>query len=339
MRWSRTIEIVSAHAEGEVGRVITGGVLDVPGRSMAEKLPHLADDDSLLRLTLFEPRGAAQMSANLLLPPTTPGADAAFIPLQPDGPHAMSGSNAMCVVTVLLETGMLAMREPETTVVLDTAAGLVRAQAICSDGRCERVSLEFFPSFAAHLGRPVEVEGLGTVRADIAFGGCWFALVDAGSLGLRIEPGEARMLVELGTRIARAAREQVAVSHPLLPGFTGVEYALFHRREGAAVRTGNVIFPGRMDRSPCGTGTAALLAAAQARGELKAGVSIETRSIIGSTFEARITGMTSVGPHTAVIPRISGRAWIFGRATLGIDPSDPFAAGYTLCDTWGEGIA
>ena len=339
MRWSRTIEIVSAHAEGEVGRVIIGGVLDVPGRTMGEKLQHLADDDSLLRLTLFEPRGAAQMSANIVLPPTTCGADAAFIPLQPDGPHAMSGSNAMCVVTVLLETGMVEMREPATTVVLDTAAGLVIAEAVCSDGRCERVSLEFFPSFAAHLDHPVEVEGLGTVRADIAFGGCWFALVDAGSLGLRIEPGEARALVDLGTRIRRAAREQIAVSHPSLPGFTSIEYALFHRRDGGTVRTGNVIFPGRMDRSPCGTGTAALLATGHARGELEAGASLVMRSIIGSTFEARITHTTAVGPHSAVVPWISGRAWIFARATLGIDPCDPFAAGYTLPDTWGEGVA
>ena len=339
MHWSRTIDIVSAHAEGEVGRVVVGGVLDVPGRTMGEKLRHLEGDDSLLRLALFEPRGAAQMSVNILLPPVTPEADAAFIPLQPDGPHAMSGSNAMCVVTVLLETGTLPMREPETTVVLDTAAGPVRARAACSGGRCERVALEFFPSFAAGLDHPVEVDGAGTVRADIAFGGCWFALVDAAPLGFRIEPGEARALVDLGTRIARAARNQVEVSHPLLPGFTRVEYVMFHRREGAAVRTGNVIHPGRMDRSPCGTGTAALLAARHARGELGAGETLETRSIIDSAFEATITGLTTAGPHSAVVPRISGRAWVFGRTTLGVDPADPFSAGYTLSDTWGEGVA
>ena len=338
MRLSPSLDIVWAHAEGEVGLVITGGAPEIPGRSVADKFAHLAGgDDSLFRLALFEPRGTPQSSANILLPPTAPEADAGFIVLQPDGAHAMSGSNAMCVVTVLLETGILPMAGPRTEIVLETAAGLVRAVASCAEGRCERVTLEFFPSFAADLDRKLEVEGLGTLDVDIAFSDCWFALVDADPLGLEIAPAEARDLVSLGSRVRAAARQQLALRHPLLTGFEGVEYALFHRRQGGFIRTGNVMYPGRMDRSPCGTGSAALLAALHARGEIAPGDSIETRSIIDSVFTARIARLAQVGPHAAIVPEISGRAWIFGEGTLGTDPSDPFAAGFTLPDVWGAG--
>lgn len=340
MRWSRSVQIIGAHAEGEVGRVVTGGVIDIPGTTMLEKLRHLADvDDSLQRFTLHEPRGCAQMTVNLLLPPTRQEAHAAFIPLQPDGPHAMSGSNAMCVITVLLETGALPMVEPETVVVLDTPAGLVRATAGCRNGKCERVSLDMFPSFVEHLDHPLELEGHGTLLVDVAFGGCYFALVDASRLGFSITSDEARDLVELGTRIGRAAKEQIAVRHPLVASFDDVEYALFCGRDGRNIRNGNVIYPGRMDRSPCGTGTAARLAVLHARGALPAGMEIEARSIIDSRFKAEVTGATKVGNRNAVTTRLTGRAWIYGIYALGIDPSDPYQLGYTLSDTWGESVA
>ena len=262
MRLSPSLEVVWAHAEGEVGLVVTGGAPEIPGHSVADKFAHIsAGDDRLLRLAVFEPRGTPQTSVNILLPPTMPEADAGFVILQPDGVHAMSGSNAMCVVTVLLETGILPTAGPRTPVGLETAAGLVRAVASCADGRCERVALEFVPSFAADLDLPLEVEGLGSLRVDIAFGGCWFVLVDAAALGLEIAPAEARHLVSLGSRIRTAARERIAVGHPLHEGFDRIEYVLFHRRRGSSIRTGNVMYPGRLDRSPCGTGTAAVLAA------------------------------------------------------------------------------
>ena len=338
MQLSQALKVVSAHAEGEVGLVITGGVPGIPGRTMQERLEYLSEaGGSLLRLALYEPRGCSQMSANILLPPTDSDADAAFIVLQPDGPHAMSGSNAMCVITVLLETGMLPMREPVTRVVLDTAAGLVRADADCSGGRCERVSLEFVPSFAGHLEHPIEVPGHGTLHVDVAFGGCWFAIVDAGALGFSIVPSEARELVELGIRIRAAARGQISVKHPLASKPSCVEYAMFVRREHCGIRTGNIVFPGRLDRSPCGTGTAAQLAVLHARGEARVGQSIESHSIIDSVFGAEVSAETSVGGRAAIIPRITGRAWIFGYGSLEIDATDPFAGGYTLPDTWGEG--
>ena len=338
-RWSKSVQVVGAHAEGEVGRVVTGGVTDIPGATMLEKFRHLAEvDDSLKRFTLFEPRGCAQMTVNLLLPPTHRAADAAFIPLQPDGPHAMSGSNAMCVATVLLETGMLPMAEPETIVVLDTPAGLVRAVARCKNGKCESVSLEMFPSFVEHLDHPLELEGHGTLLVDVAFGGCYFALLDARRLGFSITSDEARDLVELGARASRAAAEQIPVKHPSVASFDKVEYALFCAQDGNTIRNGNVIYPGRMDRSPCGTGTAARLAVMHARGVLQAGVEIESRSIIDSVFRAEVTGATKVGHRKAVTTKLTGRAWIYGIYSLGIDPSDPYQLGYTLSDTWGINI-
>jgi proline racemase len=339
VKLSKLVNLVGAHAEGEIGKVITGGVLDIPGSTVLEKLQHIATvDDHLVKFCLFEPRGAAQMSVNLLLPPSNPEADAAFVPLQPDGPHAMSGSNAMCVVTVLLETGILPMVEPITSVTLDTAAGLVKATAICRDGKCERVSLDFFPSFVEHLDHLLVVDGVGELKVDVAFGGCYFALVDAEALGIRICPENARKLVELGTRIRAAANDQIKVKHPALPGLDTIEYALFCEKEGRNIKNGNVIFPGRMDRSPCGTGTAARLAVLHARGELEIGEEIESRSIIDSVFSAQVSGTTTIGGRSAVLPRLSGRAWIYSQETQSCDPTDPFKDGYTLPDTWGEGF-
>ena len=339
MRWSRVITVVGAHAEGEVGRVITGGVLDVPGATMMDKLRALeAGDDRLRRFVLHEPRGSAQMSANLLLPPTRPEADAGFIVMQATDYQAMSGSNAMCVVTVLLETGMVPMTEPETRVVLDTPAGLVTALATCREGKCERVALEFVPSFALHLDHPLEVEGLGTLRINVAYGGAWFALVDAAALGFAIRPDEARAMVEAGIRIKRAAAEQVRVRHLELPDLNRVNFVMFcGRGDGGRLRGATVIDPGRLDRSPCGTGTAARLAALHARGRIGVGQRVVQESTIGSRFEAEIVRAVEVGGRPAVVPRISGRAWIYALHQFGVDPSDPYPEGYTLTDTWGPG--
>ena len=339
MRWSKMVTIVGAHAEGEVGRVVTGGVLDVPGATMLDKMRYLNEqDDWLRRFTLFEPRGSAQMTVNLLLPPCRPEADAGFIPMQPDACHPMSGSNAMCVTTVLLETGLLPMREPETRVVLDTPAGLVATVASCRDGKVERVTIDLVPSFVEHLDHLIEVEGLGTIAVDVAYGGCYFALADAAALGFALEPGEARDLVDLGMRIWRAAAEQVTVRHPEAPELDKVEYVMFNGGAGRELKSGTVMHPGRMDRSPCGTGTSARLAVLHARGQLAEGEKITQRSIIGGRFEAEIAGTTALGNRPAIIPRLSGRAWIYSLTQLGVDPSDPYPLGYTLPDTWGPGI-
>ncbi|MEE8273929.1 MAG: proline racemase family protein [Alphaproteobacteria bacterium] len=341
MRWDKVITVVHAHAEGEVGRVITGGVLDVPGATMFDKKRHLeTENDDLRRFVLFEPRGGAAMSANLLLPPCDARADLGMIVMESTDYPPMSGSNAMCVVTVALETGVVPMSEPETRLVLDTPAGLVHASAACRDGKCESVTLESVPCFVDRLDATIEVEGVGTVAADIAYGGAFFAIVDSQAFGLELVPGEARHIVELGQRITAAAAEQAPVAHPENAGINTVSFTLFGgppRGPEKMRRSAVVVAPGRLDRSPCGTGTIARLAVLHARGEIAPDDALIHESIIGTHFTASIAGATTVGGKAALVPRLSGRAWITGIGHYGHDPSDPFARGFVLADTWGIG--
>ncbi len=340
MDLSHVVELLGVHAEGEIGRVIVSGAPDVPGLSMVEKMNHINNiDDSLLKRCLYEPRGAAQMTVNLLVPPCREGADMGFLPLQPDGAHAMSGSNAMCVTTALLETGMVSPKGQNPVVLLDTPAGLVEAKASWTGGKVERVEVDMPVSFVEYLEHPLNVEGLGPITVDVAFGGCYFALIDAESCGLEIAPHEARRLVDLGLRIVQAATEQIAVRHPEMPQFSRIEYPMFVAGARSGFRHATIIAPGRLDRSPCGTGTAARLAVMHSRGELAVGDEISVRSIIESEFRAQIAGLATVGDRTAVRPKVSGRAWIYGRHTLGVHPADPFQLGYALSDTWGAGMA
>ena len=342
MQFSKMVTVVGAHAEGEIGRVITAGLLVRPGMTMLERLNWLNDEaDHIRRFCLFEPRGAAQMTVNLLTPPSSPGADVGFIPMQGDGSHAMSGSNAMCVTTVLLETGMLEMREPETLVHLDTAAGLITATAECAAGRVRSVTLDFLPSFAEALDCTVEVPEIGPVRLDVAFGGVYYVLVDARQFDLGIVPANARTLVELGNRINRAAKEQLSVRHPVISQFDSIEFCMFTDVEDARnriYRNATIMPPGRIDRSPCGTGTAARLAVMSARGEISMGETVTMRSTIGSRFHACVSGKTDIGARAGISTRITGRAWIYGIHQLCVDPTDPFPTGFTMADTWGDGI-
>lgn len=331
--------MVEAHAEGEVGRVVTGGVLDIPGATMMEKLAYLNEtDDSLRRFLVFEPRGYPAMSTNLVFPPTRPDADAGFIVLQGDRAHAMSGSNSICVTTALLETGALKMKEPETVVRLDTAAGLVTATATCRDGKCERVRLAMNPSYAHDLDVTVDVDGIGKVKVDIAFGGIFYALIDPKQLGLKINPDSARALVQAGIATHRALNKKVKVVHPENPGLNGIAYTMFVDRDEKGLIGSTVLPPGRLDRSPCGTGNSARLAVRHARGEVKPGDRIVARSVIGSTFEVGFLGTTKVAGREAVLPEISGRGWIHGIHQVGVDPSDPYPQGYLLADIWGDGF-
>ena len=341
MRFSRTITVVGCHAEGEVGRVITGGVLPPPGKTLFDKKRYLEREaDDLRRFLLFEPRGGAFVHANLIVPPTQDGVDAGFIIMEPTDYPPMSGSNSMCVVTVLLETGMVEMVEPETRLVLETPGGLIEARAECREGKCERVTINNVPSFVAALDIPIEVPGLGSVSVDIAYGGAFFAIVDADALGFKLTPDEARELVESGEKIKAAVVEQYPVTHPENPDIHTVTFTEFAApveigRDG--VKTGQnavVISPGKIDRSPCGTGTSARLAVLHARGLLRLGEPYLSTSLIGSEFRAEIVDTARVGEWPAVVPRLSGRAWITGLHQYGLDPSDPFPQGYTLSDTW-----
>ena len=338
MQWKKTITMVEAHAEGEVGRIVTSGVNDIPGDKKLEKMNYINQvDDSLRRFLVFEPRGYAQMSTNLIFDPINKDADIGFLILQGDKAHAMSGSNSICLVTVLLETGRIEMKEPETTVTLDTPAGIVRATASCKNGKCERVSLDMTPSYADQLDAIIDVEGLGKVTVDIAFGGIFYALIDPSQFDLKILPENARQLVDIGTRIHRAVNEQLEISHPELESIKGISYTMFvgHDDEGR-MKGATILPPGRIDRSPCGTGNSARLAVMEARGQIKVGEILKARSIIDSEFQVEIISKKTIAGKHGILPRISGRGWIHGIHQVGIDPSDPYPLGYKVSDCWGD---
>ncbi len=342
MQTSRIIHTVSAHAEGEVGDVITGGVSPPPGETLWEQSRRIAADGTLRNLMLNEPRGGVFRHVNLLVPPKHPEADAAFIIMEPEDTPPMSGSNSICVTTVLLDTGILPMTEPETFITLEAPGGLVRVRAECSGGKARRIFVENLPSFAARLDAPLEVEGMGTLTVDTAFGGDSFVVVDAKALGFALTPDEARDLARLGTKLSDAATEQLGFTHPTLPDWQHISFCLFAApvaREGSALtsRAAVAIRPGKIDRSPTGTALSARMALLHARGEMKEGERLTVSSVIDSTFSGRILGTTSLGGTPAIRPEISGRGWVTGTHQHFVDPTDPWPEGYRLTDTWGAG--
>ena len=340
MQWDRSITMVQVHCQGEIGKVLVAGASDIPGATMLEKMNHINRvDDSLRRFVTLEPRASVNMSVNILLPPTSADADAGFIVLQADRAHPMSGSNCICVVTALLETGRVSMVEPETTVRLDTPAGLVVATARCEAGRCLSVSLDNVPAFVEALDVPIATTRWGTIQADIAFGGVFYALVDVEQVGLSIAPQHARALAEAGLEIKALLADKVHVHHPQIPGLDEIAYVMFRSREAdGAIRTCTTLPPGRVDRSPCGTGSSANLAVLHARGEIATGESRVSRSIIGGEFVASVRATTTVGDRAAILPRITGQGWIYGVETLRMDARDPAMTGFALSDTWGPQV-
>jgi proline racemase len=332
--------LVNVHCQGEIGKVIVAGAPEIPGKTLLDKMNYLNDvDDSLRRFVTLEPRASVQMSVNLLVAPTRPDADAGFIVLQSDRAHPMSGSNCICVVTALLETGRVPMVEPETTLKLDTPAGLVMVRARCAGGRCTSVSLDNVPSFVEALDAKIATSRWGEIRADIAFGGVYYAIVDVEQVGMELDARSARSLAEAGIELKAALKAQIQVSHPELAGVNEIAYVMFRKRESAnTVRTCTTLLPGRVDRSPCGTGSSANLAVLHARGEARAGDTWVSRSITGGEFQAEVLGVTSVGGRPAILPRITGSAWVYGTESLRVDPTDPFPHGFALSDTWGPGI-
>jgi len=337
VRSRRQITVVGCHAGGEVGNVVVGGVLPPPGATVFEQMQSLAADDSLRRLLLREPRGSVAVHANLVVPPTHDDCDAGFIIMEPTEYPPMSGSNTICVATVLLETGMVEMHEPETTLRLEAPAGVVEVRAACRDGRCESVELTNVACFADRIDAALEVDGLGTLTVDVAFGGMWYAIADASALGFELVPAEARDLSLAGERIRTAAREQLPCAHPENPAIAGVsivQIAEPWQGAGAVSRNAVVVAPGRLDRSATGTGLSARMAALHARGLMKPGDTMTAASVIGSTFDGRIVSETTVGDRAAIVPAIRGSAWITGVAQVTVDPDDPFPEGYLLSDTW-----
>lgn len=339
MRTRRTLSVVGCHAEGEIGDVITGGMLPPAGATMFDKMQTMQrEHDDVRRFLICEPRGHVGRHVNLLVPPTRPDCDAGVIIMEPTEYVPMSGSNLICTVTVLLETGILPMREPETVVMMDTPAGPVRATAACRDGKCVSVTFENVASFVDRLDAMLEVEGHGTVAADIAFGGMFYALVDATKLGFAVTADEARELAVLGERVRAAARAQLAVVHPENPAIAGVSIVQLNRPfagAGQATRNTCIVAPGRSDRSPTGTGTCARMAVLHARGQMQVGDTLVHESLIGSRFTGRILAAASLAGRPAILPSLTGRAWITGLHTYLLDPGDPYPAGYLVADTWG----
>jgi proline racemase len=339
MRTRRTITVVGCHAEGEIGDVVTGGILPPPGATMFERMQAMRrDHDDIRRFMLCEPRGHVGRHVNILTPPIRPDCDAGVIIMEPTEYVPMSGSNLICTVTVLLETGILIAREPETVVMMDTPAGPVRAVAAFRDGKCLSVEFENVPAFVHGLDLPLEVEGYGTLLVDVAFGGMFYALVDATRLGFAVEPAEARELAVLGEKIRLAARAQLDVAHPENASIAGVSIVQLNRPfegPGRATRNTCIVAPGRSDRSPTGTGTCARMAVLHARGQMGVGETLIHESLIGSRFEGRIVAETSVAGRPAILPALKGRAWVTGLHTYLLDPDDPYPEGYILPDTWG----
>ena len=339
MRTSKIIHVVTCHAEGEVGDVIVGGVAPPPGGTLWGQSRFIAKDGALRNFLLNEPRGGVFRHVNLLVPATDPRAEMGFIIMEPEDTPPMSGSNAICVATVLIDAGILPMQEPETRFTLEAPGGLIAVTAECRNGKAERISIENVPAFADRLDAPLEVAGLGALKVDTAYGGDSFVIVDAAKLGFAIQPDEARDLAEMGVRIIAAANEQLGFSHPETGGWDHISFCLFASplaREDNELRSAHacVIRPGKIDRSPTGTGCSARMAALSARGLMSEGDIYRARSIIGSEFVCRIARMTAIGGRPGIAPIISGRAWITGLSQYMLDPDDPWPLGYRLSDTW-----
>ena len=344
------IQAVDLHAAGEPGRVIVGGVLDVPGGSMFDKMCWLREHADDLRLRMLrEPRGYPAANCNLILPPTRPDADAGYVIMEQVEYPGMSGTNTICVVTTLLETGMVTMTEPVTELTLEAPAGLIRIRADCVGGKVRGVTFRNVPAFATYLDAAIEVPQLGTLSVDVAYGGMFYVIADAEPLGFRLTPDEGRDIVRVSEMIKAAAAEQLPVSHPDQPGFGGITIAQLagsphdpnnHGRNVVTVSTGKLdwdrpsTWTGIIDRSPCGTGTCARMAVLHAKGRLGLNEDFRHEGILGTVFTGRLVEETTIGDRGAVIPTLTGRAWITGFASYVVDPEDPYPDGFTVGDIW-----
>src|SRR5438067_187688 len=352
MHISKVIQAVDAHACGEPGRVIVGGVVDVPGSTMFEKKNYLEKHaDWLRRLMLREPRGYPAANCNLIVPPCNPAADAGFVIMEQVEYPPMSGSNTICVATVLIETGMVPAHEPVTKLTLESPAGLVEVEAAVANGKVTRVTFRNVPAFAVHLDRAVEVPKLGTVVVDVAFGGMFYVITDGTKFGLRLTPDEGRDICRIGEMIKAATRDQLPVVHPQNSEIEGVTIAELTgpatnpkavAKNAVVVSTGAVdwnrpeSWTGALDRSPCGTGTCARMAVLHAKGKLPLHQDFPHEGILGTIFTGRLIEETKVGGYPAVVPLLSGRAWITGFAQYVVDAEDPFPEGFTVGDIWGR---
>jgi len=339
MKSNELIQIVSCHAEGEVGNVIVEGVTPPPGENLWEQASWIHQDQRLRQYVLNEPRGGVFKHVNLLVPARNPKAIKGFIIMEPEHTPPMSGSNSICVATVLLNTGIVKMQEPVTEFILEAPGGLVPIKAFCENGKAKSIEIQNVTSFADKLDVNLEVEGVGTLIVDTAYGGDSFVLVNATELGFEIKPDEAKDISEIGAKITAAANQQLGFTHPENSDWSHIsfcELALpIFEEEGIKVSRNTVVIdPGKLDRSPCGTGCSARMAVLNVKGEMKKGDRMIGRSIIDSRFDCAIVNEVNIGNKKAIIPSIRGRAWITGTHKLTLDSDDPWPEGYRLTDTW-----
>ena len=333
MRSQRVIHTVESHTEGMPTRVVTGGVGTLPGATMEERrIWFMENMDYLRTFLMFEPRGHSAMSGAILQPPTRPDADFGILFIEVSGCLPMCGHGTIGVATVLVETGMVPVTEPITTIRLDTPAGLVIATVAVTDGHAESVTIRNVPSFAYSLNCQVEVPNLGKVSHDLAFGGNFYAVVELEELGIPFGREHKDALLDAGLRVMAAIDEVNYPVHPLDETIRGCHHVYLKAPGSTAQhsRHAMAIYPGWFDRSPCGTGTSARMAQLHARGELPLGQDFINESLIGTQFVGRLVDETTVGPFPAVIPTITGRAWVTGTAQYHLDPSDPFPEGFLI---------
>ena len=330
--------------------MIVGGVEGVPGGSMFEAMTWLRAHRDDLRLRMVrEPRGYPAANCNVVLPSSNPEAAAGYVIMEQVEYPGMSGTNTMCVVTALLETGILPMTEPVTDLTLESPAGLIRVRADCADGKVTSVTFRNVPAFTTHIDAVVEVPHLGTVTVDVAYGGMFYVIASAEAFGLRLTPDEGADIVRITEMIKAAANDQLPVVHPDQPGFAGITIGQLSgpahdpantMRNVVTVSTGTMdwdrpaTWTGAIDRSPCGTGTSARMATLHSRGRLRIGEDFRHEGILGTVFTGRLLEETRIGDRAAVVPEITGQAWITGIADYVVDPTDPFPDGFTIGDIW-----
>jgi proline racemase len=333
MRTKRVFHAVDSHTEGMPTRVITGGVGVIPGATMALRRLHFIEHlDHLRRLLMNEPRGHSAMSGAILQPPTRPDADWGVVFIEVSGCLPMCGHGTIGVATVLVETGMVEVTEPVTTIRLEVPAGLVVAEVEVADGVARSVTIQNVPSFTVGLDQTVEVPGFGEVTYDMAFGGNFYAILGVDQLGLPFDRAAGQRLLDAGLSIMDAVNKQNQPVHPSQPEIAGCHH-VYLAAPGSTARHSRhamAIHPGWFDRSPCGTGTSARMAQLHTRGELPLHTDFRNESFIGTHFVGRLVSETTVGDVPAVVPTITGRAWITGTAQYFLDPEDPFPEGFEL---------
>lgn len=334
MRFKRLFTTIDTHTVGEPTRTVIGGIPYIPGKTVSEKMLYLKENEDWIRkILMYEPRGNEVMSGVILTEPCTPGADIGIIFIEVGGYLPMCGHDTIGVSTALIETGIIKPVEPYTCINLDTPAGLVRVKVRVEDNVAKEVTFTNVPAFVFAQDIEINVPGLGNIKLDICYGGNYYAIVQASDCGVKVRPEEARKIIELGNRIKAAVNKKIKVYHPEKPFITEVthvEFSDFPTHPEATIKNAVVIPPGAIDRSPCGTGTSAKMASLYAKGKLKLNELFVHESIIGTIFKCRVLEETKIGDFPAIIPEVTGQAYVTGIHTFVIDPDDPITEGFQL---------